>query len=220
MNEKDKQKKLREVMTRATERILTFTLDHGTFGMQTLDGLHEQLPATTCECCGECCFSIAFYSLEYHRIVRYLAENFSPGQCRKLFYRALNPSERLVTVDDEERMRCIFLDDETKKCTIYPVRPFMCRVFGQEFDGVRECERVQSEGKLTSEMLETVATRIATCSEQFKVPTEDGEDVVDFFPIEFFVIRALDGPERAMEWFLESPFYAKYLKQRTLLKLD
>ena len=219
MEKTEKHKRLREVMTRATERILTFTLDHGTFGMQTLDGLHEQLPPTSCDCCGECCFSIAFYSLEYHRIVRFMAENFTPGQCRKLFYRALNPNDRLVVVDNEDRMRCIFLDEESQKCSIYPVRPFMCRVFGQEFNGSRECERVQSEKELTSDLLETVATRIATCSEQFKVPTEEGEDVVDFFPIEFWVIRALDGPERAIEWFIESQFYGKYLKQRTLLRL-
>ncbi len=207
-------------MNRATERILQFTVDNGTFGMQTLDGLHEQLPPTTCECCGECCFSISFYSLEYHRIIRYMAENFSPARCRQLLFMALSPDDRRVEVNGEERLRCIFLDKESQRCTIYPVRPFMCRVFGQEFDGVKECNRVQTETPLTSELLETIVTRISTCSEQFEIPTEDGKDIVDFFPFEFWALRALEGPEKAIKWFLDSPFYGKYLKQRTLIKLS
>jgi len=212
----DGNERLRALMNAVTERVLQHTLSHGTFGMQTLDGLHDQIPASTCDCCGACCFSISFYSLEYHRIIRWLAENRPPADMRVVLFRALRPDDRLVLVGDEERYRCVFLDETSNRCTIHPVRPFMCRVFGQLFDGVRECERVRSDEPLSSTTLEALATRVAGCSEQIRVPTDDGTvDVVDFFPLEFWVMLAVDGVDRALAWYRRSPFYRKWLTHRS-----
>ena len=201
-------------MTRVSERILQATLDHGTFGMDLLDALHEKVPPTSCANCGKCCFSISFYSLEYHRIVRYIAQKFSPGELRQLFYLAINSEQRRVSVEGEDRFQCVFLDRGSALCSIYPVRPFMCRVYGQNMDGTRECSRVESEQSFSAKELETLASRVASCSEQFEIPVGDRKETLDFFPLEFWIRRVLEGPGAAISWYLQSPFYEKYLRLR------
>lgn len=203
-------------MNRVTEGALAGTAAHGAFGMKIVDALHEELPSTECDACGECCFSISFYSLEYHRIVSHLAEAFPLTETRRFLYRALHEDERRVDVGGSTRFRCLFQDRETKRCRIYPVRPFMCRVFGQIVDGVQECRRVRVAEEITWDRVESLAARVASVSESFPVAFPDGEDRIDFFPFEFWLRRTLEGPKKALAWWRASPFFAKVRKHRRL----
>lgn len=230
-----------EVMNRVVEQVLAFTLNNGTFGMDVVDQFHERLPETTCEMCGKCCFSISFYSIEYHRMIRQLSESLNPGELRKLFYRALNTSDREVLVGNEKRLRCLFLieaplpvkrpflinitngspaedvaanDSSIRKtCSLHKVRPFPCRIFGQERNGERECEKVKSGRPVPEGYYETLLTTLANNSEQVTIPTPSGDEIVDFFPFEFWVRRAISGKEKAIEWFVMSHYYDKYLTE-------
>jgi Fe-S-cluster containining protein len=230
-----------EVMNKVVEKVLQFTLDNGTFGMDVVDQFHERLPETTCKMCGECCFSISFYSIEYHRIIRHLSETLNAGELRQLFFKALNSRDREIIVGTDKRLRCLFITEETspvrrpllinitngkpaedkpakKLCSIHKVRPFPCRIFGQERNGERECEKVKSGRPVPDGYYETLLTTLAGNSEQFTVPTPSGEEIVDFFPFEFWVRRAVSGKEKAIEWFITSHYYEKYLSELKKLK--
>ena len=50
-------------------------------------------------------------------------------------------------VPDTEDHLCVFLDRETKQCTIYDDRPEMCRLFGTEDSPDLVCSYVHPSGK-------------------------------------------------------------------------
>ena len=183
------------------ERILRASADYGTFGLDLLDALHEKLPRTACNNCGQCCNSISIFSLEYHRIVRDLMTRFDPGRLRQLFLHALRFDQRLAAVGNEDRIRCVFRDDQTKVCLIHPVRPFACRIFGLlKEDGTRECPHVRDlhgERTVTNDELETLQARIFEVSETYSVFPDDPGTA--FFPFEFWLYRSALGPDRALE---------------------
>jgi len=97
---------------------------------RALEALYEQVPATCCASSGECCqlteeefrnhYATMFplYRAEYQHIVEYVERTFPHGRQQELF-----------GFVEERPRRCPFLDEENR-CTIYPVRPLICRTYG------------------------------------------------------------------------------------------
>jgi Fe-S-cluster containining protein len=96
---------------------------------QELQALYEQVPATACAHSGECCaltpdevaqgYATMFplYRAEYANVSDYLEG--AADQRRR---------EELLAVTEERPVRCPFLGPE-RTCTIYPVRPLICRTY-------------------------------------------------------------------------------------------
>ena len=183
------------------QRILKASADYGTFGLDLLDALHERLPRTACDNCGTCCNSVSIFSLEYHRIIRDLMVRLAPDRLRTLFLHALRFDQRLAAVGSEDRLRCVFRDEQTRVCLIHPVRPFACRIFGLlKEDGTRECEHVRDlhgNRVVAAAEIERLQTKVFEVSESFAVVPEDPGTA--FFPFEFWLYRYSLGPERALE---------------------
>jgi len=70
---------------------------------------------TTCENCGECCGPVPLSKDEIKKIQNYLDANEYP---------------RNVIEQSHSPLECIFRDNDARKCSIYPVRPLICRLFG------------------------------------------------------------------------------------------
>lgn len=70
-----------------------------------------------CEDCIECCANAYVTAKEMVKIRRYLRQQ---------------PTEDLQRLKDQERKPgvCPFADIENKRCTVYEVRPWVCRKFG------------------------------------------------------------------------------------------
>jgi len=91
--------------------------------------LYDQVPATCCATSGECCaltekeFSEGYatmfplYSAEYLHIAAYVRAHFPPQR-----------QQELLSFTEERPRRCPFLGDN-HACTIYPVRPLICRTY-------------------------------------------------------------------------------------------
>ena len=94
-----------------------------------LDALYDEVPATTCASSGECCvlteremvegYATMFplYQAEYANIVYHVRSHFSPER-----------QEELLSFTEERPQRCPFLA-VANRCTIYPVRPLICRTY-------------------------------------------------------------------------------------------
>ncbi len=188
------------------QKALSASADHGAFGMEMLDRLHEQLPRTSCGNCGRCCNSISIFSLEYHRIIREVLTNWPPDRLRRLIKSALRFDLRQAEAAGENRLRCIFRDDKTKVCLIHPVRPFACRIFGLlKEDGTRECDQVRDLALppriVTEAFLTDLQSRVLENSESFE--PWPGKGKIHFFPFEFWFFRHIFSPERALQIYRE-----------------
>lgn len=98
--------------------------------MRDLEVLYEQVPATRCAGTGDCCaltdeefdtyYATMFplYRAEYLYIVAYVERHFSPQR-----------RQELLSFTEERPRRCPFLGAD-HSCTIYPVRPLICRTYG------------------------------------------------------------------------------------------
>lgn len=205
---------LQKISTAATrnldsylQKILAASAEHGNFGMQMLDHLHEQLPRTSCDDCGKCCNSISIFSLEYHRLIREIMATWSPDRLRRLVQSALRPDLRQAEVGkDEKRLRCIFRDDQTRVCLVHPVRPFACRIFGLlKENGKRECDKVKDlhspETIITEDYLISLQEKVLENSESYQ--PFPGEEEIHFFPFEFWFFRHVFSPERALQIYRE-----------------
>ena len=99
--------------------------------MRDLEVLYEQVPATRCAGTGDCCalteeefdnyYATMFplYRAEYIHIVAYVEKHFSPQR-----------RQELLNFTEERPRRCPFLGAD-HSCTIYPVRPLICRTYGR-----------------------------------------------------------------------------------------
>jgi Fe-S-cluster containining protein len=188
------------------EKILLASTEHGNFGMDLLDRLRNQLPATKCANCGQCCNSVSIYSLEYHRIVRDLMTRCSPERLHRFFVSAMRPDLRQASIGKEKRLRCVFRDEESKVCLIHPVRPFACRIFGLlKEDGKRECDQVEDLNFPPRAVGETelteLQTKILENSESFQV--FENTEKIHFFPFEFWVFRHIFSAQRALQIYRE-----------------
>ena len=188
------------------QKVLEASANHGTFGMEMVDMLHDQLPRTSCGNCGKCCNSISLYSLEYHRVMREIMTKWQPERILRLIKSLLQFDLRQAQVGDEKRLRCVFRDDVTKVCLVHPVRPFACRIFGLlKENGLRECDNVKDlslpEQTVKEEYLINIQTRVLENSESFEPFAGKGE--IHFFPFEFWFFRYLFSPERALQIYRE-----------------
>ncbi len=90
----------------------------------------RQMPEYSCaETCSECCFGTILMSYyEYVFIMDYLREKATEEELEKLII------ERLGTLKEGKALLCPFLLDDNLKqhCSIYSIRPLICRVFGTE----------------------------------------------------------------------------------------
>ncbi len=94
-----------------------------------LDALYDDVPSTCCANSGECCSLTAaemdegwatmfpLYKAEYARIADHVRRTFDADR-----------SASLLSVTEERPKRCPFLG-ENNGCTIYPVRPLICRTY-------------------------------------------------------------------------------------------
>ena len=188
------------------QKILEASANHGAFGMEMVDMLHDQLPRTSCDNCGKCCNSISLFSLEYHRVMREIMTKWQPERILRLIKSLLRFDLRQAQVGDEKRLRCVFRDDVTKVCLVHPVRPFACRIFGLlKENGLRECNNVKDlslpEQTVKEEYLVNLQARILENSESFEPFAGKGE--IHFFPFEFWFFRYLFSPERALQIYRE-----------------
>lgn len=70
-----------------------------------------------CTNCGDCCGPVPITKQEFNQIKRYV-KDFSLAKFYRLKTQTNNPLE------------CIFRDKATNTCSIYPVRPDICKMFG------------------------------------------------------------------------------------------
>jgi len=68
-----------------------------------------------CSNCGKCCGPVPVTTEEIELIRRYLGDH---------------PEARKSTKSKRDHQSCVFRDEDEKKCTIYPVRPMICRLMG------------------------------------------------------------------------------------------
>lgn len=187
------------------QRILTASTEHGMYGMQLLRALHDQVPKSRCGDCGDCCNAVSIYSLEYHLVVRDLLTRLPPQRIRALLLEALRIDRRLAEVGEENRLRCVFRDNERRLCLIHPARPFPCRIFGLLREGTpRECDRVQELDPcqpLQQAFLDDLQVKVMSNSESFSPFPGLGE--IAFFPFEFWLYRYSLGIDKALELYRE-----------------
>ena len=124
-----------------------------------LDELYEQVPSTCCANSGECCvlteeeiaegYATMFplYRAEYANIVDYVRTNFTAER-----------QEQLLSITEERPQRCPFLDVENH-CTIYPVRPLICRTYAvMNHDTIAEAAR-RHRGEVPEQWIRGFALR-------------------------------------------------------------
>lgn len=126
-----------------------------------LDVLYAQVPATRCAGSGDCCMltdkefdnyyatMFPLYRVEYANIVAFVEGHFSPERSREL----LN-----FTV--ERPRRCPFLGAD-HGCTIYSVRPLICRTYGGMNPVSITREAVRNEGVLPTAEIRAFVRREA-----------------------------------------------------------
>lgn len=81
-----------------------------------------------CRMCGKCCGEepgiIRTTPLERINIAEHL--NIEVSELKTKYMKRLPHS---LSIKERDNYDCVFLDEETKKCRIYPVRPKQCRLF-------------------------------------------------------------------------------------------
>jgi Fe-S-cluster containining protein len=79
------------------------------------------LPPIQCDDnCGECCGLIPVTETEYRRVERFVHEN------------------GIVPVEHEDGTCPLY---QNGKCSVYPVRPLICNLFGHSADPLMQCPR-------------------------------------------------------------------------------
>lgn len=81
--------------------------------------------------CGYCCIlNIPVLPPELWNIVTFVKKHFSTNELSALINKINENAFKIKYLDDDDRIacnvQCIFLDSE-KSCSIYPVRPVLCR---------------------------------------------------------------------------------------------
>ena len=127
-----------------------------------LNRIYEQVPSTCCANSGECCvlteqeiaegYATMFplYKAEYTNIVDYLRANFAPER-----------TEHLLSITEERPQRCPFLDTQNH-CTIYPVRPLICRTYAVMNHETIAAAAERHEGEVPEQWIRGFALREGT----------------------------------------------------------
>ncbi len=103
--------------------------------------------------CGTCCsVNVAVLFPEVVAIVHFVRAQMSPEQQRSIETRVAELFRKVSWLDEEERIflgqSCAFLD-ETGSCSIYPVRPLICRAITSM--NARHCEEALRTAGTSSE---------------------------------------------------------------------
>ena len=109
-------------------------------------------PAKCAECGGKCCIGESGYIFldksEMGKIAEFLGVDF--GDFTRRFVRQVGAKYSLIEKPYQNGFACIFFDESTRQCQIYPVRPAQCKefpfwdIFKNNSDGAkRECEGVE-----------------------------------------------------------------------------
>ncbi|MFH1641158.1 MAG: PqqD family peptide modification chaperone [Candidatus Omnitrophota bacterium] len=107
-----------------------------------LNEVYYRFPEAICERCARCCSTTVIYSIEFENIKNYMENHFSADLRKELNAKlSLNMAtwiqqREYMSNNNIGEMRplevCAFLKHPEKKCLIYSLRPFACRVFGLE----------------------------------------------------------------------------------------
>ena len=113
-----------------------------------------------CSRCGSCCgLFIPFTDNDVQRIKKYVRKH------------NIQPQDR--NTENGFLSQCCFLDRENNRCTIYPVRPYVCSDF--------ICSRKNWKSK--RDEYESKATYNSTKSKKLIIATFDDKIYKDYFPI-------------------------------------
>ena len=137
--------------------------------------------------CNVCCYgSILMSYTEFTAIMLYLEENRGQDEIEKLF------RERVGLLQDAGTLLCPFLkeDAESEHCSIYPVRPLICRVFGTSSS---PCEEIGDPSLLEEELFYEAYDLLYYGGKQFIALNLDEKWAV--FEAPFAVWRLADGNE-------------------------
>ncbi|MEW6751860.1 MAG: YkgJ family cysteine cluster protein [Candidatus Latescibacterota bacterium] len=127
-----------------------------------LAALYSRVPQTCCQGTGECCrltpeeydshYATMFplHRAEYLNIVRFVQAELAPER-----------QEHLLSFTEERPRRCPFLGEDNR-CTIYPVRPLICRTYGVMSPDSIGRAAVQCRGKVPEEWIRTFVRREST----------------------------------------------------------
>ncbi|QZY55446.1 YkgJ family cysteine cluster protein [Crassaminicella profunda] len=89
-----------------------------------LSKIYDTLPTGRCFGCTKCCMeSVHTHFIEFLNIFHYLREN------RQLYEKIFPQIIQYYFLEMVKKEHCPFLDEEGR-CTIYEVRPLVCRMFG------------------------------------------------------------------------------------------
>jgi Fe-S-cluster containining protein len=166
-------------------------------------GLEESKQTLACGNCSFCCYKKVDVSpLEAFLIVDYVRKNFPAAQVEQVKAQARSNFDRIKRISDDEQkaqnIACPLLKDGG--CSIYPVRPFVCR--REHSMKVEDCEEVfnNPQTPLVSERLIPILTRfsnitLATAAAHQKLN-------LDFrcYDLSAAVFEALDQPELFRRW--------------------
>jgi len=85
--------------------------------------MSDQLPCATCK--SECCSKVPMTRPQVEGLLRWLIEN---------------ANDQILKLKQQERPagKCMFVDMETHRCSVYPVRPGICKAFGY-YGGTLTC---------------------------------------------------------------------------------
>ncbi|MBU0623054.1 MAG: YkgJ family cysteine cluster protein [Gammaproteobacteria bacterium] len=84
-----------------------------------IDALYSTIPSFKCKPgCADCCGPIHYSRLEFYRCVK--ASGRSLQQVRDQIQKDVSNND----------YRCPFLNRKTNQCSVYAVRPAICRIFG------------------------------------------------------------------------------------------
>ena len=121
----------------------------------TQDGFDFSFNPSKCaECGGKCCIGESGYIFlskdEMGKIAEFLGIDF--GDFTRRFVRQVGAKYSLIEKPHDNGFACIFFDESTRQCQIYPVRPAQCKefpfwdIFKNNPQGAkRECEGVEAK---------------------------------------------------------------------------
>ena len=174
--------------------------------LKRLNEIYAKIPTTTCDNCGECCriLTISIFSIEFINIERYLDKNISREEKERIT-KETKINNQIVEMYKESAKKapshfpCSFRDEQTKKCMIYPVRPFDCQMFGLKGRRsdieycVRNCRtrcenvKIADKEKWDCSQVHIFAEEIKKLSDYFIASNSKKEYLFNLQPMEFWL---------------------------------
>jgi Fe-S-cluster containining protein len=121
-----------------------------------LKSIYDRIPQIECKGCAECCGPTLWSDIEYLYIKDYLHKH---NMIEKKYDDKFLSSFLSLKL---ENLTCPYLVD--KKCSIYPVRPFICRIFGTT-KGLK-CPQVNIPPLLSDEIIKQMFVDIQELSKE------------------------------------------------------